>query len=115
MIFHLVDRPSWDAALQLGEHRPASLRAQGFVHLSTVDQVLETANRFFAGHTDLLMLLVDESQLEGLLKYEEGEPGQLFPHFYGPLPVRAVSAVIRILPEADGVFRALPPLDSDEE
>lgn len=113
MIFHLVDRPSWEAALALGEHRPPSLRDQGFIHFSTEDQVLATANRFFAGQSELVMLLIDDSKLEGLLKYEAGEPGQVFPHFYGPLPVSAVSAVIRVRPDADGVFRTLPPLPTD--
>ena len=95
MIFHLVDSVSWALAQQRGEYRPDSLQTQGFVHLSTRAQVLATARRFFAGRTDLLLLHVDEAQLAGALKYEEGEPGQLFPHFYGPLPL---SAVVKAVP-----------------
>lgn len=90
VIFHLVDEASWAVAVERGEHRPASLSSQGFVHLSTRAQVLGTANRFFAGRHDMLLLHVDEARLPGVLKYEEGEPGQLFPHLYGPLPVAAV-------------------------
>ena len=104
MIFHLVDSASWALAVKCGEHRPASLQAQGFVHLSTRAQVLGTANRFFAGRTDLLLLHVDETRLVGTLKYEEGEPGQLFPHFYGPLPVAAIVKVVVLKPDASGVF-----------
>ena len=104
MIFHLVDSEAWALAVKCGEHRPPSLQAQGFVHLSTREQVLGTANRFFAGRTDLLLLHVDEARLVGTLKYEEGEPGQLFPHLYGPLPVAAIVKAVVLTPEASGVF-----------
>ncbi len=108
MIFHLVGGAAWAAAVEQGAYRPPSLAQQGFVHLSTSTQVLGTANRFFAGRTDLLMLRVDERALGGLLKYEEGEVGQLFPHFYGALPIAAVIDVAPLSPDADGVFRTLP-------
>ena len=108
MLFHLVDREAWAVALKAGAHRPASLAAQGFVHLSTRAQVLGTANRFFVGRRDLLLLRIDESKLVGTLKYEEGEPGQLFPHFYAALPVDAVSSSLPLLPDADGQFSSVP-------
>lgn len=107
MIFHLVDAASWALAQERGEHRPPSLQAQGFVHLSTRDQVLATANRFFAARTDLVLLHVDELKLSGTLKYEEGEPGQLFPHFYGPLPLTAVTRVGPLKPDETGRFVTL--------
>ena len=108
MIFHLIDAAAWDTALERGEHRPPSLAAQGFVHLSRQEQVLGTANRFFSGRTDLLLLHVDDTQLTDGLKYEEGEPGELFPHLYRPLPVAAVLKVVPMTPTASGNFVELP-------
>jgi uncharacterized protein (DUF952 family) len=108
MIFHLTDAAAWVLALERGELRPASLQAQGFVHLSTGEQVLGTANRFFAGRTDLLLLQVDETQLQAGLKYEEGEVGQLFPHFYGPLPLPSILKAVPLKPDAAGIFVASP-------
>ncbi len=93
MIFHLVDAASWAKALEKGEYRPASVDLEGFVHLSTQAQVAATANRFFKGRSDLLLLHVDDAQLGAALRFEEGEPGELFPHFYGPLPLTAVTKV----------------------
>ncbi len=104
MIFHLIDSAAWAVAMERGEHRPPSLLAQGFVHLSTRGQVVGTANRFFAGRADLILLHVDETQLVGGLRYEEGEPGQLFPHFYGPLPLQAILKAVPLRPNAQGVF-----------
>jgi uncharacterized protein (DUF952 family) len=42
------------------------------------------------------------------LRYEEGEPGQLFPHLYGPLNLDAVTAALPFSSEPDGRF-VLPP------
>jgi uncharacterized protein (DUF952 family) len=108
VIFHLVDVAAWKLSVQYGDHRPESLTSQGFIHLSTRAQVLGTANRFFRGRSDLLLLSVDETQLAAPLKYEEGEPGQLFPHLYGPLPLAAVLRVTPLKPDASGGFAALP-------
>lgn len=93
MIFHLVDEEAWVRAVARGEYAPASLAQEGFVHLSTAAQVRGTFERFFAGRTDLLVLHVDEAKLTAPLKYEASEPGQLFPHHYGPLPLSAVAKV----------------------
>ncbi len=108
MIFHLVDATGWALALQRSEVRPT---AGPFVHLSTRAQVLGSANRFFKGRTDVLLLRVDETRLTEGLKYEEGEPGQLFPHFYGALPVAAVLKAVPLTPNAEGNFLALEGID----
>ena len=108
MLFHLVARDAWERAVEQGAYRPPSLAAQGFIHLSTRAQVLGTANRFFAGQRQLLLLGLDEGQLTDGLKYEEGEPGQLFPHYYGPLPIAAVISRAALTADSDGQFRKLP-------
>jgi uncharacterized protein (DUF952 family) len=107
VIFHLTDAAAWTAALKSGFVRPPSLLSEGFIHLSTAQQVVGTANRFFAGRQDLLLLGIEERLLPGPVKYEEGEPGQLFPHFYGPLPTGAVLSAEPFVPGSDGQFR--PP------
>ena len=103
-LFHLVSASDWAAAQAAGELRPPSLAAQGFVHLSERAQVLGTANRFFTGRTDVLLLELDASKLVHPVRYEEGEPGVLFPHLLGPLLVAAVVSVKPLVPRADGRF-----------
>lgn len=80
-------------------------RRDGYMHLSTPAQVLETARRHFAGARDLLALAVRRAAIEGALKFELApKRGELFPHLYGPLPVAAVTGVRALVPQTDGSF-----------
>lgn len=111
LLVHLCTEPEWQAARSAGEMRPESLTEAGFVHLSTPEQVQLPANRLFAGRTDLVVLLVDPTELVAPLRWEPGVPedpeSMLFPHLYGALPTAAVVAVEPYRPGPDGKFTAL--------
>jgi uncharacterized protein (DUF952 family) len=91
-------------------YAPDSLRSEGFIHCSTPAQLIDTANRFYRGQDDLVVLHIEESRLTAELKYEasampHGEgTGQMFPHLYGELNVEAVERVVELPCEADGSF-----------
>ncbi|MEU3013423.1 DUF952 domain-containing protein [Nocardia asteroides] len=107
-LVHLCSSQEWEQARHGTELRPPSLAANGFVHLSTPEQVHLPADRLFAGRTDLVVLWLDPSRFTGELKWEPGVPtdpaSMLFPHLYAPLPVAAVLEVAPYLPGADGRF-----------
>jgi uncharacterized protein (DUF952 family) len=111
MILHILRRAEWEDARLHGEYRPPSLGAEGFIHCSTIGQVVATGNIFFSGATDLLLLQIDERKLMAELKYEEPatqddeRPRTAFPHIHGPLNLDAVVAVTEFPREADGSFR----------
>lgn len=110
MILHITTRPEWAAAVAAGAYRPASLAAEGFIHCSTYAQAAATADRYFPGRDDLVLLCIDEARLGTQLRYEAppGRPTERFPHLYGPLAPAAVVAVIDFPPGPDGRFE-LPP------
>jgi uncharacterized protein (DUF952 family) len=105
----------WSRACSRGGIRPAvsgsDVKAQ-FIHLSTPDQVHLPANRLYRGRDDLVLLHIDPTLLDSPVRWEPGEPtdpeSMLFPHLYGPLPVRAVIRVTAYLPAADGTFPPVP-------
>lgn len=111
MLLHICASDDWRLANDRGEHRPDSLGAVGFIHLSTPEQVHLPANRLYAGRTDLLLLRIDPDQLPAPVRWERGEPtdpeAMLFPHLYGPLPIGAVTSVTHYRPEPDGSFAPL--------
>jgi len=113
IILHITGRGDWEEAVRQGCYRPASLAAEGFIHCSTVGQATATANSFFRGRRDLVLLCIDESRSPSPVKYEpptggiphhpEAEP--LFPHLYGPLHLEAVIRVVDFPAASDGTFQ----------
>jgi uncharacterized protein (DUF952 family) len=67
--------------------------ADGYIHLSTAEQLTETVDKHFAGQSDLHVAAVDLEALGDDVKWEESRGGQLFPHVYGgPLLLETVLA-----------------------
>lgn len=57
----------------------------GFIHLSKLNQVKSTLERFYLGTTkDLFLLQIDCEKLGDGLIYEAADDSNVFPHFYGP-------------------------------
>lgn len=69
--------------------------ADGYIHLSTADQLEETLAKHFAGQQHLVVAEVDLSSFGEALKWEVSRGGALFPHLYAPLPRAAVVGISR--------------------
>jgi uncharacterized protein (DUF952 family) len=90
-LYRLVRAPEWRAAAVDGVYGGGGPdRADGFIHLSTADQVEATADRYFADTDDVLLLKLDHARLDGTVRMEPSTDGELFPHLYGAIPVEAV-------------------------
>lgn len=131
-IFHITTRDAALAAHQSGEYRADSLSSEGFIHFSGIYQVLGVAQHFYAGQHGLVLLVIDPSRLQAILKYEapahpvvaasENEDLQgrtrltndtdSFPHLYGPLNFDAVIATYHFDPDSNGVFSLPAELSS---
>lgn len=111
LIYKICPASLWREAELAGhfEGAPVDL-ADGFIHLSTAAQVVETASRHFRAQSDLVLVSVDADALSpALLRFEPSRGGDLFPHFYGQLPVSAVTRV-EPLPLNDDGRHAFPRL-----
>lgn len=86
LVYKIFRRPEWDAFAAAGqtEGAPVDL-ADGYIHLSTAAQVVETAARHFAGESDLVLVALRSAALAPDLRWEPSRGGQLFPHLYRPL------------------------------
>lgn len=123
-IYHITTRSAAQQARESGEYRTDSLASQGFIHFSQIFQTQKVANSFYAGQTDLVILVVDVSRLKSELRFEAPvHPGSavaaptpvpddaaLFPHLYGPLNFDAVERVVDFPIGPQGSFE-LPALD----
>jgi uncharacterized protein (DUF952 family) len=110
MIFHIAIRADWDAALHIGHYAPPNLDADGFIHCSTRAQIIDTANLFYRGRRDLMVISIDETRLAAPLRYEapanpsDARASSLFPHIYGALNLEAVTSASPFPCSADGSF-----------
>lgn len=107
-ILHITHRQAWATAKDLGTYRSDSLDSEGFIHCSTVVQVIGSANRFFTGQTDLVILKIDVDRVTPEIRYEGEDSNNLFPHIYGALNLDAVVGSIDLESNPDGSF-ILPP------
>ena len=106
VILHIARRETWERAQSSGTYSPDSLKSQGFIHCSGVEQVIPVANAIYRARRDLVLLAIDRSRVEAEIRDENLEGGdELFPHVSGPLNVTAVVSVLEFEPRADGTFR----------
>ena len=67
--------------------------ADGFIHMSTAEQLDETLIKHFHGQTDLIVAEIRLADFGNDLKWEVSRGGAHFPHLYAALPLAAVVAV----------------------
>jgi uncharacterized protein (DUF952 family) len=105
MILHIAHRDDWETALHSGHYEGPTLAPEGFIHASTLSQVIPVANLLFRGREDLVLLVIDEQRLSAEVRPENIEGGtELYPHIYGPMECDAVESVLPFQPDADGSF-----------
>lgn len=84
---------------------PTGLDDEGFVHLSSADQLIATAERWFAGASDLKVVVLEQSVLEDSLRWEDlYDHGELFAHLYAPIPKEAIVGVVALHRDTDGRY-----------
>ncbi|MEO6607755.1 MAG: DUF952 domain-containing protein [Aestuariivirga sp.] len=94
VFYKILPRKVWDRAKAEGTFAGSGIDlADGYIHLSTMAQVQETAARHFAGVDDLVLVAVPEQAVVTHLKWEPSRGGALFPHVYGTIDPQQVSWV----------------------
>ena len=102
-VYKIVAADLWQAAEANGVFAGAGIDLNdGFIHLSTGAQARRTAQLYFAGQANLVLVAADAASLGDALKYEPSRDGDLFPHLYGPLPLTAVLSVRPLRLGGDG-------------
>ena len=105
ILFHIARRMDWQQAQASGSYRPESLASEGFIHCSTPAQLVATANRFFRGQTDLVLLAIARGRVTAEVRDDfVTVENQTFPHIWGPLNLDAVVRARPFAPNADGNY-----------
>ena len=77
----------------------------GFVHLSTCDQLTETVDKHYVGQDGLHVAAVDLLAHGDKVRWDESRGGALFPHLYEPMRLDAVTAYGPMQRNDDGSVR----------
>ena len=80
-------------------------RRDGFIHLSTAEQLEGTLDKHYAGRADLHLAAIDLGAFGQSLRWEPSRGGALFPHLYGPLLLEEVIAYGPLERDADGAVK----------
>jgi len=104
MIFHIATEQQWADTKGQGEYRHKSLETEGFIHCSSRDQLIKTANRYFIDFNSILILHIDEEKLTSRLIHESSTGGELFPHIYGSINLDAISKIVKEYRNKDGLY-----------
>ena len=91
LIYKVFRADEMTAFLDAGETHGAPIDlADGYVHMSTADQLDGTLSKHFRGETDLSLLAIETDALGDDLRWEVSRGGALFPHLYRTLRVSDV-------------------------
>jgi uncharacterized protein (DUF952 family) len=93
-VFKILRLGEWDDLDRTGSFSgsPDDLR-DGFIHLSTADQVEGTLAAHFRAEFEVVVAEVNTLGLPVVMEPSRG--GKLFPHLYGTLPRAAVLSFVR--------------------
>ena len=105
IILHITSRRQWRQSKIAREYRDDTLDSDGFIHCSTLEQIIKVANALFHGRRDLVLLCIESDRVKAEIKYEGVKGGELYPHIYGPLNIDAVINVLDLKPDKNGMFQ----------
>ena len=89
-LYHILSSNDWSEESTV-DYLPQSFDEEGFIHLSTKQQLLDTANRHFRQERSLRVLEVNPKGLENNLVFEQiGEAIEAYPHLYQCLPQKNI-------------------------
>jgi uncharacterized protein (DUF952 family) len=97
VIYHIATASDWEEAQLKGEYEHPSLKAEGFIHCSLEHQVAGVLERYFAGMSDIVKLMIDTDKLTSKFVFDwSRSTADTYPHVYGPINLDAVVDHIRV-------------------
>lgn len=93
-LYHILPEKEWISAQKEGQYTPTSLLKEGFIHLSTHEQLPLVRERYFQHQANLVLLHIDPLKVTATLRFESVYPNEApYPHLYGALNWDAVIKV----------------------
>jgi uncharacterized protein (DUF952 family) len=95
LVVKLLRPAEWEIFVATGAFIGSSDdRRDGYIHLSTPDQMTGTIAKWFAGENGVVAVTFDTASLADDLRWESAGNGALYPHLYRPLQLSEVVSVM---------------------
>jgi uncharacterized protein (DUF952 family) len=102
-VYKVATRADWEAACKIGRFSgSADDRRDGYIHLSTAEQLDGTLAKHFAGQSDLVLIAICLPDIEPSLRWEASGSGKVYPHLYADLPISTATRVVPLPLGTDG-------------
>ncbi|MEL7041089.1 MAG: DUF952 domain-containing protein [Pseudomonadota bacterium] len=102
-IYKILSQYDWSISEPLGISKTPLDDMDGYVHLSTREQVAETLRLHYAGEENVRLLEYIVEEMSGPIRWEESRGGQFFPHLYAHLRLADAKRSWILVSGADGV------------
>ena len=100
-VFKVCERDEWENVKNSDFFLGSRIdKNDGFIHLSTSEQLKETLGKYFKSKSQLYLLKVNTDNLD--IVWEVSRNKQYFPHLYEPLPLSSVAKVYKIFLDTEG-------------
>lgn len=102
--YHLASREWYERRRENAPYVPEAYADDGFVHCTDgLDEVVQTANRYYRGdRRQYVLLVIDTAKVIAPIRYED--PRRIYPHIYGPIDDDAIVGVLSMPRSPDGTF-----------
>ena len=103
-VFKVMPRAAWEYACRSGLFTGSADDVRdGYIHLSTREQIAGTLAKHFRNKHDLVLLQFETRALGEALRWEVSRGGELFPHLYAALPTANAEKEFALPVGPDGV------------
>ena len=86
VVYKILTNQEWEEVSARGVFSGSAVDVRdGFIHLSTGEQAMETVSRHFSDAGALILAAVNAGALGAALRWEPSRGGAMFPHLYGIL------------------------------
>lgn len=102
-IYLLMNTATLESARKSGTYEPDSLRTEGFIHASPLNQLSRVANKYYSADAVVHVLACELGKISADVKWEPATGG-LYPHIYGVFNMDAVVEITPVPKNDNGLF-----------
>ena len=93
LVYHIVTPEVWENFKNENEYEAESLRTEGFIHCSFINQIEGVLQRYYKDENQILILTIEPEKLTSKLVNEPSTNDEIYPHIYGKINRDAIVKV----------------------